>query len=96
MTIENAIKLIQKAKKDKELTDKLKAAGKEGFAAVAAEAGLPCEVAHVAAARKAAKERATDALGDGELDAVSGGSGGDGNDTLFGGDGDDTLVGGDW
>ena len=53
-------------------------------------------MAHVAAARKAAKERATDALGDGELDAVSGGSGGDGNDTLFGGDGDDTLVGGDW
>ena len=90
MSIENAKALIKKAQEDKGLAERLRAAGKSGFAKIAQEVGLPCEVSHVASARKAANE-----LSDSELGSVSGGTGsGAGNETVDD-SGDDTTLGDD-
>lgn len=69
MSVENAKALIAKAKEDKALAEKLKAAGNDGFEATAAEAGHPCTIEHFTEALKSSGD-----LDEKDLDKVAGGS----------------------
>ena len=68
MSIENAKALIAKAREDKELAEKFRTAGVEGFEKVAEEAGMPCDAEHVEKAMVASGE-----LSDEQLESVAGG-----------------------
>ena len=69
MSVENAKALLAKVKDDKELVEKCRAAGAEGFEKLAAEAEHPCNEEHL----KSALEQSGQ-LSEADLNSVVGGT----------------------